>query len=151
MSGFTGFKKPEEGLDANPVDLANQSGDEDRVVDASEMGQSSVAESPATGSFVSRMKAVSEDGDDVPELKHHYTSRPVARYVLGRFEFTEGYLSLTDEDAEEFENLLFAQPVGERARIRKLDRSPTPIQERRMFTGVDHSENSPAAAKPTVA
>lgn len=86
------------------------------------------------------------------ELVHHFTSLPVATYHLGRFQFTNGYLSLNAADGQEFIELVGTQPVTEQVRIKKLPGAPIGANAGvSMVQGIDHTGNVPTAPVPASA
>lgn len=80
---------------------------------------------------------------------NHYSSLPIQNYIIGRFTFNKGWLSLNDDDAIEFETLVKSQPPVERNRITKYANRPTEPQAIAMTQGIDHSGNAPAAPSAT--
>jgi len=84
--------------------------------------------------------------DSAPALTQHYTCLPIERYQIGGFEFTKGYLSLSDADSAVFEDLIHSQPIQEQARIRKLAGPPQLANAGvSMVRGIDHTGNTTAA------
>lgn len=85
-----------------------------------------------------------------------YSSHPIAKYRIGRFQFERGVLTLEDADAEEFDALLATQPQTVKRRIKKADQAAAESIARsflqsRMVAGVDTTANSvaaPASATP---
>lgn len=75
-----------------------------------------------TRSEISVLEASADQLTDKTAVQ--YTSHPIANYKLGRFQFSNGVLSLTkDSDVEEFEKLLNDDnlPTIERNRVKKID------------------------------
>lgn len=50
-----------------------------------------------------------------------WTAHPILRYSMGRFAFTNGLLTLSVNEAKEFEALLAQQPVSEQVKVRLVD------------------------------
>lgn len=57
----------------------------------------------------------------VADSLNRWTSHPIMRYGIGRFQFENGLLALTDEDDKEFRDLLAQQPVSEQCKVRFVD------------------------------
>lgn len=50
-----------------------------------------------------------------------YSSHPISRYRVGRFQFEQGTLRLKGDDVGEFEEIMRNQPPREQARVKKID------------------------------
>lgn len=51
-----------------------------------------------------------------------WSSHPIQRYTVGRFQFEKGLLTLTEEaDIEDFQATYDSLPVYEKARLQKID------------------------------
>ena len=99
-----------------------------------------------TSSVVLGKAAIGNMADsEQPVPTRFYSSLPIAHYTIAQFEFVNGYLSLTESEADEFEALMAAQPVTERARINRLSAAPTAVTSVSMTQGIDTSDNAPAA------
>lgn len=71
------------------------------------------------GASIAALEAAQETGQARPDFL--YSCLPIQNYMLGRFQFSNGYLGLYEsDDAAEFERELAKQPVSEQNRIRKL-------------------------------
>lgn len=82
-----------------------------------------------------------------------YSSHPIARLKLGRFQFERGVLSLDATDETEFDKLLATQPVTIRGRVHKIsvagaERVAASFKQSRMYAGIDTTHNSVQAVDP---
>ena len=82
-----------------------------------------------------------------------YTSHPVDKFKIGRFQFERGVLNLDEKDSKEFDELLAAQPISVSRKVKKLDSSMADqiakaFQRGRMSQGVDTTANSVEALDP---
>lgn len=82
-----------------------------------------------------------------------YSSHPVARLKLGRFQFERGVLTIPAEDEPEFDKLLAAQPATIRGRVKKVsvdaaNRVAASFKQSRMYAGIDTTRNTIEAIDP---
>jgi hypothetical protein len=73
---------------------------------------------PATGEPT---KSKNPDVEAAPDSLNRWTSHPIMRYGIGRFQFENGLLALSAEDDVEFRELLAQQPVSEQCKVRFVD------------------------------
>lgn len=76
-----------------------------------------------------------------------YSSHPIAKYRIGRFQFERGVLTLEGADVEEFDALMTTQPQTVKRRIKKANQAAAESIARsflqsRMVAGVDTTANS---------
>lgn len=114
------------------------------------------AQSAPTPDFADAMAAAAA-GDSVPEGREdevQFTSTPIARLKLGRFQFENGVLRLKPKDAEEFEKLLGNAALRTQQTVRRIDRSAGEVVARRFLEqtksksvqGVDTSDRTARTA-----
>jgi hypothetical protein len=85
-----------------------------------------------------------------------FTSHPISKLRVGRFQFQNGVLRLKGEDVEAFEKLLGASALRTQQVIRRVDRSSGEVVARRYLEqnksrstrDVDTSDRGPLAANP---
>ena len=80
-----------------------------------------------------------------------YSSHPVARLKLGRFQFERGVLVVHAEEEAEFDTLLASQPATIRGRVHKVsvdaaERVAASFKQSRMYAGIDTTMNTIQAA-----
>lgn len=88
--------------------------------------------------------AVQQAGNEAAAI---YSSHPIARFKMGRFQFERGVLKLNAEDSAEFDEQLAAQPAMIRNRIKKstqadADRIARSFLQSRKTQGIDTTANS---------
>lgn len=68
-----------------------------------------------------------------------YSSHPITKYKVGRFQFVNGLLELRKpEDVKDFERVLEQLPRSERIRLKKLDLSAAEAQVRAVKAASPH-------------
>lgn len=90
------------------------------------------------------------------ENEVQFTSTPIARLRVGRFQFENGVLRLKAGDAEEFRKLLGKSAIRTQQVVREIDRAGGEAVARRYIEQtqsrstreVDTSDNAPPAARP---
>jgi hypothetical protein len=60
-------------------------------------------------------------GESLNGGKTIFSSHPISRFKLGRFQFANSILSLEGDEVEEFEKMLDRLPAGEKSKIKKID------------------------------
>jgi hypothetical protein len=108
-------------------------------------GAKAAAEAPKPALESGSINLGAQADAEEAEKTNHYSSAPIISYCLGSFQFVNGWLSLSDKDAEEFEALVRAQPPAERNRITKYASRPSAPVAIAMTQGIDNSANAPAA------
>ena len=89
---------------ANPATAASQ-GEVTKTADATEAPEAETAESVAEDTVLAR-----------------YTSHPIQRFTVGRFQFENGLLTLrTADEVAEFDSVLKDLPLSEQYRIKAVD------------------------------
>lgn len=64
-----------------------------------------------------------------------YTSNPIQRFSISKYQFEKARLVLSEEEAEKFDEILARQPARIRAKVRKIDAAKADQIAKSFLTG----------------